>query len=392
MGAELRANLVLTTDEAKAKIREMFKPSAGLATGNPAVWMQAEAEKLSKSGFFSSSKWGKYNQWYATEAREKESRIKKESEEAKRYDRLQAAAQQAFRSKTMFFKDLTFLFQPLLNPTSIWGNMIAARQTFSAFSTPYGQEKIGGGGAMGAMKATALLQGAALAIGVSLMVLRKAIEFTANEIKKAFAFSHALFGASLSSGLGLQFMAQRKMTASTLGVPESEIFRYKQSAQVMRELSYSIATIAKNAPELAYTSVQFKELEYHLLAVGSDIAVKLAPSLNRLATVLQVVATGADVLSKSKLFLILAQGLTGIAFAAAIKNPSETLGSPQSFMRQLPVGAWEKMGLVVGGPQNKALEYLKEIAKNTARLISPTGNTNTGIPRANMLNPAFNMP
>ncbi len=289
-------------------------------------------------------------------------------------------AQKAIRSKTQFYKDLTFLAQPLLNPTSIWGNMFAARQTFSAFSTEEGQRRIGGGGAAGALKATALLQGMALAVGLALKALRTAISFAADEIKKAFQFAHQLYGQSLSSGLSLKFMAQRQMTANVLGVPEAEIFRFRQSAQVMKQLSGAVGEISKDAPRLAYTAAQFKILEYNAIALGAKIGTDLAPTINKIIIALgglvqffedhakaleRIFRIGVDLLTYGQ-YEVLRSKINSIK-----DNGSGTFGQPQSYLKQLPVGAFEKMGLIIGGGMgDKALEYQRRTATAVEKLVN----------------------
>ena len=303
-----------------------------------------------------------------------------------------AMAKTLFRSKVQFYKDLTFLFQPLLNPTSLWGNMFAARQTFSAFSTEEGQRRIGGGGAAGALKATAILQGAALAVGLSLMALRKAISFTADEIKKSFQFAHSLYAKSLQSGLNLQFTARRQMTADVLGVDEKQIFRFGQAGMVMAQLADATNKIARSAPDLAYTSAQFKILEYNILADASVLADRLSPALNKFADAMETLLTMIEnhAATIANLFKSAAVGalstvnpllgsllnsLTQTIAAAAGNGNSGAFGQPQTFMKQLPAGAFEKMGLVIGGGMaDKALEYQRRTAAAVEKIANNITN------------------
>jgi hypothetical protein len=221
------------------------------------------------------------------------------------------------------------------------------------------------------------------AIKKAIRLIVKGLEWGAEQIKKAIEFSHQLYAKSLESGLNLRFTAQRQMAANALGVDEKDIFRFAQSGAVMRQLSDAANTLSKNAPQLAYAATQFKILEFNILASGSNIAVKLAPAFNTLSVALEVLLTrlNATVNNVQKLAIaeLIAQtpliGLKNVM--AMIKlfsvNGQQTLGQPQSFMKQLPVGAFEKMGLIIGGGMaDKALEYQRRAATGIEKLVQAT--------------------
>lgn len=313
--------------------------------------------------------------------RTKEEQIKYDAAEARRFDQLQSDSAKAFKSKTMFYKDLTFLFQPLLNPTSVWGNMFAARQTFSAFSTEEGQRRIGGGGAGGALKATVALQGMALAIGFAI----KGLKMLGEEAIKAIQFSHALYGKSLSSGLSLGFTANRQMAADVLGVSETDVIRFKQGQQVMKQLAGAVGEISKNAPTLAYVSSQFKIIQYDFLALGSKIATEVAPAIIGLAKSLEFLLAHIKEMMMVVTLPYGAAKALGLDFNKLLKITSPLYGlmsligskdiekngfkQPMGFMKQLSAGAFEKMGLIIGGGQaDKALEYQRRTATTLEKI------------------------
>jgi hypothetical protein len=277
-----------------------------------------------------------------------------------------------------FIKDLKFLIMPILNPGSVWATLFSSRQTFSGLNTEKGQEilgKFGLSGIEGAAIGTGVLVGAATAAGAALMAFTASVKFATQEIKKAFEFAHQLYGKSLSSGLSLSFMANRQMTANVLGVPENEVFRFKQSTYVMQRLSGAVAEIAKAAPDLAYTSAQFKILQYDILASASTMADKLAPALNAFAIGLDKIVKilSSDLSMKAfstiadSFFKILFGTDTDIAklFAKFLESAggNGSFGTPKSFMKQMPASSWEHMGLVIG--QFGGSNAIKQTAQNT---------------------------
>jgi hypothetical protein len=428
--------------------------SSGMATSTADIFSKQGMEDVERAGMSkgrtqAAKRWG----WGQTGGNFLKTEINKQEEIQDK--KLKEESQKTFRSKVQFYKDLTFLFQPLLNPTSVWGNMFAARQTFSAFNTEYGQNKIGGGGAAGALRATLLLQGAFLVTGLALKAFTSSIRFAADEVKKSFEFAHQLFGKALESGLSLRFNAQRQMTASVLGVNENDIFRFAQSASVMRQLSGAVNEISKDAPQIAYYSSQFKIMEFNVLALGSKITIDLLPAIKNWLDGMNMIVQWfgnhiPDASNKAgrKVFGAFADdGKVGITDSKGnpvnesktvelarklmssfgVTDPNKmadlmmkanpetfkniinkttfdsnpkinaadkgiltklfndvrgakdgnTLGQPQSFMKQLPVGAFEKMGLIIGGGMaDKALEYQRRTATAVEKLYQAATKTN----------------
>lgn len=222
---------------------------------------------------------------------------------------------------------------------------------------------------------------------IAITAIKKAIELVvsalkwgAEQIKKAINFAHELYGKSLTSGVGLAFTAKRQMAADVLGVDEKDIFRFAQAAMVMRQLSDATDKIAKSAPNLAYVSAQFKILEYNILADASVLADKMTPALvgftivvetflkllEKNAAVLKAIVTGiSTALFGQVATAILSKGgnMLGAIGKASMAANGGGFGQPQSFMKQLPVGAFEKMGLIIGGGMaDKALEYQRRSA------------------------------
>lgn len=326
-------------------------------------------------------------------AEDREKGIKKEAMEARRLDQMKADVRRKELDHARFMKDMTFSMMPLMNPGSLWGTLFGARQTFSAFMTDTGQEKIGKFGLKGVGGAGAAMgvwMAGLTAAGFALKGFTMAISFTAEEIKKAFQFAHTLYAKALSSGLTLGFEAKRSMTANVLGIQESEVFRSRQAASVMEQLKGSINGIAQDAPVLAYTSAQFKILQYDILAAASKLAANLAPALNGLIILLDKFTKAISALANSIIPAVEAMAMaSGTSLGALITAEIEatkktfrelsgignaatgTLGEPQTFMNQMPASSWEKMGLVIGGRfGDKALEYQRRTATGIEKLVS----------------------
>ncbi|MDE2097608.1 MAG: hypothetical protein KGL39_10205 [Patescibacteria group bacterium] len=328
---------------------------------------------------------------------DREKSIKKEAMEARRLDQLKSDARRKELDHARFMKDMTFSLMPIMNPGSLWGTLFGARQTFSAFMTESGQEKIGKFGLKGvggAGAAMGIWMGALTAAGFALKGFTIAVGFASDEIKKAFAFAHTLYAKAISSGLPMGFTAQRSITAGVMGIDEKDVFRSRASIEVMRQLQGSINEIAKDAPILNYTSVQFKVLQTDILAVGSSLATQLTPALNGLINILDVFVKHFDgwfsTMKKIWMFTGLAGPIIGMTFwkntlsqfQKGGAHAMNTLGTPDAQMKQLATSSWEKMGLVVSGGIGNNTNDLIRKSNGYLKKISDSISTPSGIPRA----------
>ncbi len=220
----------------------------------------------------------------------------------------------------------------------------------------------------------------------------KGFKFAVDLFKKAidslvpvFDFAHKLYGKSLSSGLSLGFTAKRQISADILGVSENDVMRFKQGQMVMNQTADAVSKIARTAPDLAYTWAQFKILGVNILADAALLSDKLTPALDGFAVVMEkllsvleksgkVLGIALEAASKALFGQVITDlAKTGISIFRAIGladlAKSGGFGQPQSFIKQLPAGAFEKMGLVIGGGvADKALEYQRRTATTIEKI------------------------
>ena len=344
-------------------------------------------------------------------------------------------------------KNLTFGINPLLNPTSVWGNLFALRQTFSALESKDGgplQEKILGGVGLGrlsgttggAAAATGVLMAGLLAVGLSLKALTEIIRRTS----QAFQDAHKLYSQALQSGMSLRLTSQMNAVGNVLGVDPSHAMAFSGSGEAQKQTQYASGIIANTAPVLAEVIMQFRILSLTLKAVFSVLGEKVAPPIRQmidafnkaakmlldsgLAEVIGAVAAQflylVNVIIKvaSTLYGILTLAFAGITelfvnikrlvtgegvdftrtlaslarLQSLFDTPNEIADNKLGMARQLPASAWEKMGLVVGG-----IGGGNDYAKRTANATERTANYLSSIvalPRGTTsgINPAYPAP
>ncbi len=344
-------------------------------------------------------------------------------------------------------KNLTFGINPLFNPTSVWGNLFATRQLFTAFSSKEGQplqERILGGvglGRMGgstggAIAATGVVMAALLAVAAGLKALTEVVKHTA----QAFQDAHKLYSQALQSGMSLRLTSQMNAVGHVLGVDPSRAMAFSGSAEAQKQTQYASGIIANTAPVMAEVIMQFRILSLTLKAVFSVLGEKVAPPIRQmidafnksakmmldsgLAEVIGKVAAQflylVNVLIKvaSTLYGILSLAFAGITelfvnikrlvmgegvdftrtlaslarLQSLFDTPNEIANEKLGMARQLPASAWEKMGLVIGGVGG-GTDYAKRTANATERAANYL-STLAAIPRGATtgLNPAYPAP
>lgn len=294
-------------------------------------------------------------------------------------NRLRGEAQRA-----QFLKNIGFAGMPLLNPTSVFGNLFSARQLFSAASGPVGQGilgKVGLSGTGGAALATAGVIGALLAVGASLKLLQVAIRDTVaayDQARKVYA--HALLG-----GLGLNFSVGRKNIADVLGVSEKEVFQFGAAMAVLGpKLKFASDTVARTTPNLASVGWEFQVLQKNMQALFFTMANDAAPAIRKFVDglselVKMLTAFYNDIkgfisgIANSELTLNLLNAIPGFQQLSAFFKLASGFGhdtgaapTPQALMKQLPVSAFERMGLVIGNFGGGA-DYARRTAQATER-------------------------
>lgn len=338
---------------------------------------------------------------------------------------LDKVAQRIERDAASYYKNMSMLMGPLMNPGGGLSTMFAARQVFSAFMTQHGQQqlaKFGLSGMAGAGIGTVALTGGAMALGFAFQGLKKVVD----EVANAYSRAASLYSKAMTSGMGLSFSAQRGMLAQIMGVSETEVFKFGDAMHYLNpKIKHASNVLAGNAKELTAVNWEFQVLQANLAASASIIAVKAAPAITRLIEKLndlsnwinehseKIVAPFNAAASASRneekyaAFINFAerfnlavegmhiQGQDDIAtnmklFRKGEKNPytkamdlflkdwekshpsnKSSIPDPSALMKQMPASAWEHMGMVVGGVSvskttndliRKSNSYLQTIA------------------------------
>lgn len=308
------------------------------------------------------------------------------------------------QDRAKFMKDMTFLMMPLMNPGSVWATLFSTRQAFSAFTqTGMGRGMVGGT-LGGAALATAALVAASTAVGVALKALQMTIKGVIDSFEKA---RRSYATALMSGGLPLSFTVRRTQLASVLGVSEKEVFQFgRQISYLNDRLAWSGNIIAQTTPALAGVGWEFRIIRENLSALFADLAMKFAPQAMTFGEGVNVLIKAMDRLVNSGAFKALMMMEATFSSAGGIRGLVSLLGQkmgtpssidrvppPLAYMKQLPVSAWEKMGLVIGGfgGTNPA----QQTAQNTKRTVEELKALRQGlVPRsgAEFFNPAFSNP
>jgi len=376
------------------------------------------------------------------------------------------ARQQA--QTTSFQGRMSSLAMPMFNPSSPWANFVAGRQVHGAMTSAYGQNFLAGrqGGMMGqiggtigrlsggsALGATAIVVGAAAAIGVALMALKKVIQLVIEGLKDAFIKAKELYSKSLTSGLGVGLTTKRASLAAIIGVSEEEVLKFGAAVAFLNpKIQYANSIIAANATTLAATSMNWMAMKENIAAVFSILASRISSVINKISdltsamTQLYIASGFADFFGASLNVLIdimvmltarIMLPIAGIyTLIIALEDLSEYLYQKamhpftkqeytfdktkdafdnflkvlkagflpsmmfykektpenQAFMKKLPTSSWEKMGLVIGGAKNTTNELIREGNKHLS-VIAAAVTAGAGVPRTSFgMNPTVANP
>ena len=190
---------------------------------------------------------------------------------------VEKAAAKSAKDAVTFKKDMSFLMMPLFNPGSMWATLFSGRQTYSAMNSESGAKfrgKFMGG--MGPGAATGLLVAGATAAGLVLKALTK----TVKETIAAYEHARQLYAKSLMSGLGLNFTVKRGMLASIMGVSEEDAIKFGAALNYLNpKIEWAANILAKTATPLTQVSWEFKIVMANAMALFSELATKLAPTI-----------------------------------------------------------------------------------------------------------------
>ena len=312
------------------------------------------------------------------------------------------AKMESQKDRAKFIKDATFAMMPLFNPTSVWGNLFATRQIFSAFSgTKTGtglMAKAGLSGTGGAALAAGGTVGVLLSVGLAIKALSKVM----HESIAAYRDAPKLYAKAMTSGLGLKFVTKRTMLADIMGVSEQEVIKYGYAFQYLNpKIEWASAIMAKTNTNLTSVDWSFKIVGNDMKAMFATIANDAAPAMRKFLDGLHNVIEDVtewynkhkeQVALQTKVFGWTMMPLQMLSLKYFSSKGTDTGPAPQplSFMKQLPASSWEKMGLVIGGAsggQNPATQT----AHHTKGILAEQKKTNYYLARGGGA-ATFNLP
>lgn len=309
--------------------------------------------------------------------------------------RAEQAARRANSERQKMIQGMSFLAAPVTNPTSLWGNLLSGVAIQRALATQRGQQMIGRfglSGPGGTAIATAGIIGVAAAVGVALKSLTTSIKMTSEAIQRATR----LFAFKGVSGLSDRFASQRMTAAGIIGVSTEEVMRFGAAMSLLNSrLKQANENFAKSFKTLTLVNFNWKILGTNLESLFTTIATKAAPGLNSLANGLSRLV---NVLDKAAANSVLGKLMASAAMApfgmAVVPFGLGSAGeAPVGPSGQVPkkASAWERMGLVVGGPMgaDRTSQLLKaqlNMLEKIHRALAPN------VPRGTSpLNPNFHL-
>ncbi len=314
------------------------------------------------------------------------------------------AQQQAQRAS--FLKNIGFAGIPLLSPGSVLGNLFASRQIFSGLSGPVGQKALGGlglAGTAGTALATGGVMAVLLAVGASIKLLITSLKETA----KTFDEARKLYAKTLLSGMGLRFTAGRNNLADVLGVSEKEVLQFGAAiALIGPKLKFATDIMARTTPNLTSVAYEFeimkKNLQALFMVMANDAAPAIRKFLDGISELIQMFTVFYQKFHEiiGKIASILASSFQPelVAIAKIIGALGKDIGAapqPQGLMKQLPVSALERMGLIVGGfgAGNDAPQRTAKATERTAKLLEKLVSQASGAGgSASFFDPFYNSP
>jgi hypothetical protein len=276
--------------------------------------------------------------------------------------------------RSKFMKDATFAMMPLFNPTSVWGNLFASRQIFSAFSgTKTGgniMRKMGLSGTGGAVVAAGGTVSALLVVGLAIKALTK----TMHEVMKAYQSEGTNYAKALTSGLGIGFVTKRSMLADIMGVSEVDVVKFGAAMTYLNpKIEWASGILAKTNANLTSVGWNFKVLQNDMGAAFATIANDAAPALRQFIDGLYIIVKKStefyNFMSRALPHFDAPPWLVKFLVGPIMGMGKDTGPAPmaQSWMKQMPGSSWEHMGLVIGGGGGNNPAQIT--ARNTSRLV-----------------------
>ena len=236
------------------------------------------------------------------------------------------------------------------------------------------------------------------ALAATLLSLRRAIK-SANEAAELYAKTLQ------SGGLPLGFVSWRSSLASILGVSEDEVLSFSQAVSGLGErVKDATDTIARNAPELAKTSWEWRMLKLEWQAFWSEFSKAMSPVLRELLRALsQYFHLLGNVIGFSnkqqremsemglkfwgKVADFVPEGSIKEGMKKWLKEWRESISEappPTAWSRRLPGSDWERKGLVLGGfgmaggigieePSKQTANNTRETVKLLGKILSTLG-------------------
>jgi len=314
----------------------------------------------------------------------RESKIKKEAMEARRRDLMEKDALHSTTDRAKFYKDMTFLLMPMMNPGSVWATLFSTRQTFSAFTQSEKGRGMVGGTIGGAAWMTAGLVGASTAIGLAFAALKKTVDGATEAIHKAFG----LYTGAAMQGLSTKFFTQRSVLADVLGVKgnPNQVFMFGAAVQYVADRTkHATDILSSTARPLAELDIQWKIMLVDVSAMFAKLASDAGPAIKDFIVVLDsFVKSVTDNVSKIETYsrwstaivtLGSSEVLRKLWHGAAQSVPSGNMPGLFGGMKQLPASSWERMGLIVAsaGGQNYAARTAKGVERSVTYLALISG-------------------
>lgn len=355
-------------------------------------------------------------------------------EEATRSNRARTLWRQRAREHSQdqasFQRNMMFGLLPAMGYNSPLSIFASLRQNFKAFGTTNtgasALSRMGlPAGAAGAGIAAAGITAGAVAAGLALTALSKAAHETASSFDRAAQLYSRIIQ---SGGLGSRYVIGQQLASRVMG--GGDAYRAGSPGALAMQMTQGAAnSLNQSMPILTRSTWEFRAAIINVEAAFARLAVALAPALNGLSKLInvitqmgQVLAVWAgnaliDKLEKATLALsavgLMSPKQVGVAVASLEALRSKGISGPTvppvpASPDRIPASTWEKMGLVVGMGSRE--DWQKKTAENTRRIamllerMSPdsasifksptTVSTPYMLPRggAPVFSPAFNSP
>lgn len=268
------------------------------------------------------------------------------------FRRAEQEARRVAAERAKLAQGLAFLSAPVTNPTSLWGNLLSGVALQRALSTRRGQQALGNigmAGPGGTIAATAGIVAGAVAVGLALQGLKKTIQ----EVMDAIQRATKLYTFKTQSGFSDSYASQRMTAAGVLGVSTDEVMKFGAAMNFLNpRLKQANENFAQSYRRLTLVNWNWKILQTNFESLFTTMAVQAAPALNKMASALSNIVGAVDrfIQRHPNMFQAGVAALLGPGFALGMNGPAGE--APVGPVGQVPKrsSAWEKMGLVIGGP------------------------------------------